>query len=91
MKRDAFGWLALLALGTVLWLPDVAEACAVCFQTKNDSNRIAFMATTFFLTTLPLALFGTLVWLVRRRIKQLDAPQQPPASGTPTVFDATER
>ncbi len=57
--------LAVLALGIAL--PGIAEACAVCFQAKTDASRIAFIATTAFMTALPLVLFGSVVYWLRRR------------------------
>lgn len=41
-------------------------ACAVCVG-AFDKNRVAFLATTMFMTALPLSLLGGLaVWLKRR-------------------------
>jgi hypothetical protein len=59
-----------LALGVallVVWLPNMAQACAVCFQGKGDDSRLAFIATTAFMTLLPLTvLFFAIRWFVRR-------------------------
>ncbi|HSH76713.1 MAG TPA: hypothetical protein VLA09_13580 [Longimicrobiales bacterium] len=67
------GVFGALALG-VAWLvlvPDTAEACAVCFD-SSDENRQAFLATTAFLTILPLGMVtGAGLWL-RRRARQLE-------------------
>jgi hypothetical protein len=53
-------------------LPDVAHACAVCFD-ATDENRQAFIVTTAFLTLLPLGMVtGAGLWL-RRRIRERDA------------------
>ena len=51
----------------LLWLPSLAHACAVCFQSSNDASRIAFIATTAFMTLLPLVvLFLAIRWFVGR-------------------------
>ena len=58
---------AALAVGMLLVLPGTAEACAVCFQAKTDASRIAFIATTAFMTVLPLLLIGGVAYWVRSR------------------------
>lgn len=72
----ALGLLALVAL------PDAAYACAACFD-ANDENRQAFIATTAFLTLLPLGMVGGAGLWLRRRARErasegspLDSPQQ---------------
>lgn len=56
---------ALAVLFAVL-LPGVASACSVCFD-ANEETRWAFIATTVFLSALPLALlFGVGAWLRRK-------------------------
>jgi hypothetical protein len=69
-------------LGLVLMLSTLsgsAAACPVCFSAKNEQNRIAFIATTVFLSLLPLALIGGgVVWLRRRARNQVkDDPRRP--------------
>lgn len=56
-----------------LWLvmSGVALACPVCFSAKNEDNQIAYLATTGFLTFLPLVMIGSLVLWVRRRVREL--------------------
>lgn len=67
MKRRG----VLLALALLVLLPEVVLACPVCFD-RDDEARIAFLATTAFLTFLPLGLVvGTTVWL-RKRAQDLD-------------------
>jgi hypothetical protein len=56
----------VLALILVAVLPDVLLACPVCFDAR-DENRQAFLATTAFLTLLPLGMVaGTGLWLRKR-------------------------
>jgi len=63
--------LGVLALFLFAALPDVAHACPVCFDPREE-NRMAFLATTIFLSTLPLGMVaGAGVW-VRRRLKEMD-------------------
>ncbi len=63
--------IVALALFAVAVLPDLLYACPVCFDVDDDS-RIAFLATTGFLTVLPLGFVaGTAMWL-RKRSQRLD-------------------
>ena len=47
-------------------------ACAVCFS-GEDANRIAYIATTGFLTFLPLTMVGLGLWMGRRYIVRRSA------------------
>jgi len=69
------GWMvALAAVVLVLVLPDAVHACPVCFDAR-DENRQAFLATTAFLSLLPLGMVaGTGLWL-RKRSRDLDAAE----------------
>ena len=61
--------IAVIAMLLLLALPDAGHACAVCFD-SSDENRLAFMATTAFLTLLPLGMVtGAGLWL-RKRVRQ---------------------
>ena len=43
--------------------PAIARACPVCFD-ANEANRTAFIATTIFLSLLPLSMFaGIVLWI----------------------------
>jgi len=68
-------WIGVLALFAVMVLPDVAHACPVCFD-PNEENRMAFLATTAFLSLLPLSLVGLGVSVLKRRAKQLDEEEE---------------
>ena len=62
--------LAVAALALVLVLPEAVYACPVCFD-SSDENRQAFLATTAFLSLLPLGMVaGAGLW-IRRRAKEL--------------------
>lgn len=68
MSRTSIVFLALLLLAV---LPDTVLACPVCFDAR-DENRQAFLATTAFLSLLPLGMVaGAGMWL-RKRSRELD-------------------
>jgi len=71
-------------VGTLL-STTVASACPVCFQAQNDENRIAFIATTVFLSLLPFALVGGLVVWVRRKARQVAAEEAALAAPSPNL------
>jgi hypothetical protein len=77
-------WLAVVALGlgSLVALPDVAYACAVCFD-STDENRQAFLITTAFLTLLPLGMVtGAGLWLRKRaRETAREEPGTEPPAG----------
>lgn len=67
---------ALRALGLCLGsLASVASACPVCFSAKDEAQRQAFFDTTVFLTLLPLALVGGVIYWIARRARTLDLEQ----------------
>jgi hypothetical protein len=64
-------WTVALALLFLVALPEVAHACPVCFD-SSDENRQAFLATTAFLSLLPLGMVaGAGLWF-RKRSRELD-------------------
>ena len=68
------GWVAAFALLLLVMLPDLAQACPVCFDAR-DENRQAFLATTAFLSLLPLGMVaGAGLWL-RARARDRDAQE----------------
>ena len=68
------GCVAAFALLLLVVLPDVAQACPVCFDAR-DENRQAFLATTAFLSLLPLGMVaGAGLWL-RGRARARDAEE----------------
>ena len=51
----------------LLLLPRVGEACAVCASNAEDANRLAFIASTAFMTIFPLVVLGlSILWFVRK-------------------------
>jgi len=65
----------LALLMALLLAPEAAQACAVCFAGKSDGARVAFIATTGFLTLMPLLLLGVGIWWVRKRLRADEAAQ----------------
>ncbi len=57
------------------WLlsPAAAQACATCFTQYGGDTRIAFIATTAFMTGLPFLLLGSVGWWLRRRYHRLQS------------------
>ena len=77
----------------IVFAPEVASACSVCFSGRSDETRIAFIATTAFLTALPLLLIGGLVWWLRRRALQIQQGERAahldrPAEAQPRTSEA---
>ena len=56
----------LVLLLPILLLPEVTEACAVCFSGKEET-RATYVGTTVFLSALPIAIVVGLGMMVRRR------------------------
>jgi len=67
MRRS---WVLPLALLLVLALPDVAHACPVCFDPREE-NRFAFLATTVFMSLVPLGMVGGVGLWLRKRARDL--------------------
>ena len=66
---------AIVMAVLVVQAPKIATACAVCSAGREDETRTAFLLTTILLSVLPpLAVGGTVWWLVRRA-RSLEGPQ----------------
>ena len=70
--RHALVFASVVAL--LLLVPEAAHACPVCFD-ASDENRQAFLATTVFLSLLPLGMVGGVGLWMRRRVNQLGASE----------------
>ncbi|MHB1191559.1 MAG: hypothetical protein ACYC6F_00810 [Longimicrobiales bacterium] len=69
-------WVLPLVLLLVLALPDVAHACPVCFDPREE-NRFAFLATTVFMSLVPLGMVGGVGLWLRKRARELkDLPPE---------------
>lgn len=63
-------WIPLLALLALVLLPDVAHACPVCFDPREE-NRVAYLATTAFMSLFPLGVVGAFTMWLRKRARAL--------------------
>lgn len=70
--RLARCFASIVALGIVVAAPRLADACAVCTSGRDDESNTAFLISTIFLSLLPLAALGTLVFVLWRRIRALE-------------------
>ncbi len=64
------------ALVVLTWAPRASWACSVCMTGREDDNRIAFITTTVFLSLLPLAMLGGVIWWLHRRVRQQKREQE---------------
>jgi hypothetical protein len=62
----------LIAWALVELVPRAAAACSVCTAGRDDETNQAFLMSTIFLSLLPLAALGTLVFVLWRRIRALE-------------------
>jgi hypothetical protein len=61
--------LVALTATLLVVLPELAHACPVCFDPR-DENRLAFLGTTVFLSLLPLAIVAGTLLFIRHRSRQ---------------------
>jgi hypothetical protein len=75
--RRAGSRIASAAAIVWLWMlveaPGIAQACSVCTAGRDEENQTAFLLSTIFMSLLPLMSLGTLVWVLWRRIRKLEA------------------
>ena len=68
-------WTLVAAVIALVAIPEVALACPACFDGPGETRQ-AFLATTAFLTLLPLGLVaGATTWL-RGRARKADAEHE---------------
>jgi hypothetical protein len=63
-------WIPLVVLALLVALPEVAHACPVCFDPREE-NRLAFLATTIFMSLAPLGMVGGIGLWLRKRAREL--------------------
>jgi hypothetical protein len=63
-----FGWL-------VLHSATIASACSVCTAGREEENQVAFLLSTIFMSLMPLLTIGTIVFVLWRRIRRIEAEQ----------------
>lgn len=66
----------------VVQAPRVAAACAVCSAGREDETRLAFLLTTILLSVLPPLAVGGTVWWIVRRARTLETSRVPPHETT---------
>ena len=67
-------WMPVLVLVLIAVVPDVAHACPVCFDPRDQSNN-TFLASTAFLSLFPLGMLGGVgIWL-RKRVQQIQGDE----------------
>jgi hypothetical protein len=64
-------WAALVL--ALLTLPSQALACPVCSPGRDDATQQAFFSMTIFMTLLPLAMFGVVMYFLVRRIRAVES------------------
>ena len=69
-RSGAPGRVVALVVAMAAVLPAEVWACAVCFDPREE-NRFAFLATTIFLSLVPLGMVGGVSLWLRRRARQL--------------------
>lgn len=74
--------LVAVALFLLIVVPDVAHACPVCFDPREE-NRLAFLATTVFMSLFPLSIVGGFgAWLRKRaRTQEGEVPSEEDTPG----------
>ena len=84
--------LSLVLVPITVAMPRLVSACAVCTSGRDDESNAAFLVSTIFLSLLPLAALGTLVFVLWRRIRALEtesngaeALRSPGASAAPVT------
>jgi len=68
------GWVLLAVMALLAVWPEAVSACPVCFD-ASDENRQAFLATTAFLSLLPLGMVsGAGLW-IRKRVLEVESEE----------------
>ena len=61
-------WVVVGVIALLAVLPEAVSACPVCFD-SSDENRQAFLATTAFLSLLPLGMVSGVGLWIRKRLR----------------------
>ena len=90
IARQISSWTAAVAVVVLLHLPAVSQACAVCTAGRDEENAFAFLMTTIFMSIMPLAAIGTLVFVLWRRMQKLEAEREEAAANAPAATPQPE-
>jgi hypothetical protein len=63
-------WIPVLVLLALVLVPEMAHACPVCFDPREE-NRVAYLATTAFMSLFPLGVVGGFGMWLRKRARAL--------------------
>ena len=67
---------APLLVAVLLFAPSVSQACSQCLATRTRENQIAFIATTVFLSIMPLLVAGGIALFLRKRVREMKAREE---------------
>ena len=73
VRSFSSGLVVAALTGLVILTPELARACAVCTAGRDEENQLAFLLSTLGMSLMPLIAIGTLVFVLWRRIKKLEA------------------
>ena len=90
IARQISSWTAAVAVVALVHLPVVSRACAVCTAGRDEENAFAFLMTTIFMSIMPLAAIGTLVFVLWRRMQKLEAEREEAAASAPAATPQPE-
>ena len=82
---------AVFGLVLALLVPLEAGACPLCIAAQDKGVQIAYMSASLFMSILPLAMVGGLVFLLRRRSRQLALEEAAGVIRLPTPGARTNR
>jgi hypothetical protein len=67
---------AQVIVAVALLAPRASYACAVC-SFRDDGTQKGFLIGTLFMTLLPFVVIGSILLVVRRRLRRAEAGAQP--------------
>lgn len=83
MMKNLMRGFAVVLSWVVLQTPSIAQACAVCSAGRDEENADAFLWSTLFMSAMPLAAIGTLVYVLYKRMQKLEQETERGPDGLP--------
>jgi hypothetical protein len=86
-------WTSALCAAALL-VPRLALACSACMASLDERSQEAFVATTVFLSVLPLSMFagfGVWIWRRHRKLELATRLEGSPAAPEGAAADAERR